>query len=74
MKAREMMMSEGTARVGVAELEQLIEALRGEAARIQIQGRALTEEEMATVERIYQALPRLTLALAILQGEGPLLA
>jgi len=51
------------------ELESIIEELTQEAARIQIQGRALTPEEMSRVQSIYEALPHLKQALAILGAQ-----
>jgi hypothetical protein len=50
-------------------LNKIIEDLMQEAAQIQIQGRALTPDEMARVEAIYQALPHLRQALGILSAE-----
>ncbi len=50
-------------------LKQIIEELIQEAARIQIQGRALRPDEMARVQAIYQALPHLNQALGILTTE-----
>jgi len=49
------------------ELQKLIDDLTQEAARIQIQGRALRPDEMARVQAIYEALPHLHLALEILE-------
>ena len=47
-------------------LEQIIQELTQEAARIQIQGRALRPDEIARVQAIYEALPHLKQALEIL--------
>ncbi|MCP4256228.1 MAG: hypothetical protein GY774_01720 [Planctomycetes bacterium] len=51
------------------DLEKIIEDLTQEAARIQIQGRGLRPDEMARVKAIYEALPNLKQALAILTTE-----
>ena len=48
------------------ELRHLIEHLWQEAAQIQIQGRALTPDEIERVRVIYQALPHLEEAVVIL--------
>ena len=50
-------------------LKNIIEDLIQEAARIQIQGRALRPDEIARVQAIYQALPHLNQALDILSTE-----
>ncbi|MCP4369485.1 MAG: hypothetical protein GY797_15455 [Deltaproteobacteria bacterium] len=50
-------------------LKKVIEDLTQEAARIQIQGRALRPDEIARVQSIYQALPHLKQALDILSAE-----
>lgn len=50
-------------------LERIILELTQEAARIQIQGRALRPDEMARVRAIHQALPHLRQALDILSAE-----
>ncbi len=50
-------------------LSKIIEDLIQEAARIQIQGRALRPDEIARVQAIYQALPHLNQALDILSTE-----
>ena len=50
-------------------LNKIIEDLIQEAARIQIQGRALRPDEIARVQAIYQALPHLQQALDILTAE-----
>jgi hypothetical protein len=50
-------------------LEKIIQDLTQEAARIQIQGRALRPDEIARVQAIYQALPHLNQALDILSVE-----
>jgi hypothetical protein len=50
-------------------LKKLIESLTQEAAKIQIQGRALRPDEMARVQAIHQALPYLRQALDILSTE-----
>ena len=50
-------------------LKNVIEELTQEAAQIQIQGRALTPDEMARVQAIHQALPHLQQALDILSAE-----
>lgn len=51
-------------------LTELIEVLTQEAARIQIQGRALRPNEIATVQSIYEALPHLKKAQAILEAKN----
>jgi hypothetical protein len=48
-------------------LQQIIEELTQEAARIQIQGRSLRPDEIARVQAIYEALPHLKQAFAILE-------
>ena len=50
-------------------LRNIIEQLNQEAARIQIQGRALTPEESARIRAIYEALPRLQEALVLLTSD-----
>ena len=50
-------------------LNEIVGDLIQEAARIQIQGRALRPDEMARVQTIYQALPHLKKALEILSAE-----
>ncbi len=50
-------------------LTELIEGLTQEAARIQIQGRALRPHEIAKVQSIYEALPHLRKALEILDAK-----
>jgi len=50
-------------------LKQLMEQLNQEASQIQIQGRALTADEMARVQAINQSLPLLAQALHILSVE-----
>jgi len=52
-------------------LKKVIDELNQEAARIQIQGRALRPDEMKRVQAIYQALPHLQQALDILTAESP---
>ena len=47
-------------------LKQIIDELTQEAARIQIQGRALRPDEIARVQAIYEALPHLKQAFEIL--------
>ena len=44
-------------------IQDLIDELRQIATKIQIQGRALTQEEILDVERIYRVLPYLEQAL-----------
>ena len=51
------------------DLEKIIEDLTQEAARIQIQGRGLRPDEIARVQAIYEALPKLKQSLAILTAE-----
>ena len=51
-------------------LQDAVSSLRQTVFRIQVQGRALTEDEMLTVERIHRALPLLEQALSILQGDA----
>ena len=50
------------------QLQAVIESLRQEAARIQIQGRALSEAEQQRVDQIQSALPLLEDALGKLGG------
>lgn len=50
-------------------LKQFLEQLTQEATQIQIQGRALSPEEIARVKAIYQAIPYLQQALDILSAE-----
>jgi hypothetical protein len=52
-------------------LMNIIERLNQEATRIQIQGRALTPQEVARVRAIYEALPRLQEALVLLTTDKP---
>lgn len=54
----------------MTDLKELIENLTQEAARIQIQSRALRPEEMARVQSIYEALPHLKQALQILDTKN----
>ncbi len=51
-------------------LAEFIEDLTQEAARIQIQGRALRPHEIARVQSIYEALPHLKQALQILETKS----
>jgi hypothetical protein len=53
----------------MTDLQTIIEDLTQEAARIQIQGRALRPDEIARVQAIYQALPHLKQALEILETQ-----
>ncbi len=50
-------------------LEKIIEDLTQEAARIQIQGRALRPDEMVRVKAIYEALPHLKQAHEVLSAK-----
>jgi hypothetical protein len=50
-------------------LKKIIDDLTQEAARIQIQGRALRPDEIARVRAIYEALPHLKKALEILSAD-----
>lgn len=53
----------------MADLQELIESLTQEAARIQIQGRALRPSEIARVQSIYEALPHLKQGLEVLESQ-----
>jgi hypothetical protein len=52
----------------MSNLSELIESLNQEAARLQIQGRALRPDEISRVQAIYESLPHLTQALEILNA------
>lgn len=54
----------------MADLQQIIEELTQEAARIQIQGRGLRPDEIARVQAIYEALPHLKRAFEILEAKA----
>ncbi len=59
------------ASLGATTIDELIEALRSEAARIQIQGRALTDEELARLRTIQHTISWLIQARDILNPPAP---